>query len=54
MGSAPVSLCHNSSSPMPTDLQYFVSKWNASTLTERSAAQQHFRDLCPLGVLRHV
>ena len=31
---------------MPTDLQYFVSKWNASTHTEQAAAQSHFRDLC--------
>ena len=26
----------------------FVSKWRGSTLTERSAAQQHFLDLCDL------
>ena len=26
----------------------FISKWRASTLTERSAAQQHFLDLCEL------
>jgi hypothetical protein len=31
---------------MPIDLLNFVRKWNASTLTERSAAPQHFRDLC--------
>jgi len=36
---------------MPIDLLNFVRKWNASTLTERSAAPQHFRDLCEaLGV----
>lgn len=29
----------------------FVRKWNASELTERSASQQHFRDMCDaLGV----
>lgn len=26
----------------------FIAKWQASTLTERSAAQQHFLDLCEL------
>ncbi len=26
----------------------FISKWRASTLTERSASQQHFLDLCEL------
>ena len=36
---------------MPIDILNFVRKWNASTLTERSAAPQHFRDLCEaLGV----
>ncbi len=36
---------------MALDILSFVRKWNASTLTERSAAQQHFRDLCEaLGV----
>jgi hypothetical protein len=36
---------------MPLDLISFVRKWNASQLTERSSAQQHFRDLCEvLGV----
>jgi hypothetical protein len=36
---------------MPLDILPFVRKWNASQLTERSAAQQHFRDLCEaLGV----
>src|SRR5437016_5327439 len=39
-------VCHNSLSPMPIDLLNFVRKWNASSLTERSAASQHFRDLC--------
>jgi type II restriction/modification system DNA methylase subunit YeeA len=31
---------------MLIDLLNFVRKWNASQLTERSAAPQHFRDLC--------
>jgi hypothetical protein len=31
---------------MPLDILAFVRKWNASTLTERSGAPQHFRDLC--------
>jgi type II restriction/modification system DNA methylase subunit YeeA len=31
---------------MPIDILNFVRKWNASALTERSAASQHFRDLC--------
>ena len=36
---------------MPLDVLGFVRKWNASLLTERSAATQHFRDLCEvLGV----
>lgn len=36
---------------MPLDLVGFVRKWEASQLTERSAAPQHFRDLCEvLGV----
>jgi type II restriction/modification system DNA methylase subunit YeeA len=36
---------------MTQDIVSFVRKWNASTLTERSAYQQHFRDLCEaLGV----
>ena len=26
----------------------FINKWRASTLTERSASQQHFLDLCEL------
>lgn len=34
----------------------FIAKWQASTLTERAAAQTHFNDLCallgePTGVL---
>ena len=29
-------------------LYEFISKWRASTLTERSASQQHFLDLCEL------
>ena len=28
--------------------QEFINKWRASTLTERSASQQHFLDLCEL------
>jgi len=36
---------------MSQDIVSFVRKWNASQLTERSAAPQHFRDLCDaLGV----
>jgi hypothetical protein len=36
---------------MSLDILSFVRKWNASQLTERSAAPQHFRDLCDaLGV----
>jgi hypothetical protein len=38
---------------MATALGYFVSKWNASTLSERSAAQQHFRDLCEVLGVEH-
>ena len=26
----------------------FITKWRASTLTERSASHQHFLDLCEL------
>ena len=26
----------------------FVAKWSASTLSEKSACQQHFLDLCDL------
>lgn len=36
---------------MPISLTEFVSKWKAATLTERSASQQHFCDLC--DVLGH-
>ncbi len=32
--------------PSPIDLPTFIAKWQRSTLTERSAAQQHFLDLC--------
>ncbi len=36
---------------MPIDLLNFVRKWNANPGSERSHAQQHFRDLCEaLGV----
>ena len=36
---------------MPLDLTAFVRKWQASKLTEKSAAKDHFRDLCEvLGV----
>jgi hypothetical protein len=38
---------------MPIDLLNFVRKWNASTLTEKSAAQQHFRDLCEVLNVPH-
>jgi hypothetical protein len=33
---------------MPITLPEFVAKWQKSTLTERSAAQQHFLDLCEI------
>lgn len=32
--------------PAPLDLPAFIAKWERITLTERSAAQQHFLDLC--------
>ncbi len=32
--------------PSHLDLPTFITKWQRSTLTERSAAQQHFLDLC--------
>jgi type II restriction/modification system DNA methylase subunit YeeA len=32
--------------PMPLSLAEFVTRWKASTLTERAAAQSHFNDLC--------
>jgi len=32
--------------PSHLDLPTFIAKWQRSTLTERSAAQQHFLDLC--------
>jgi len=32
--------------PSYLDLPTFIAKWQCSTLTERSAAQQHFLDLC--------
>src|ERR1700743_2037932 len=36
---------------MPHDLTSFAIKWQQTQLTERSAYQQHFRDLCEaLGV----
>ena len=31
---------------MPLSLPEFVTRWKASTLTERAAAQTHFIDLC--------
>jgi hypothetical protein len=37
---------------MPLSLAEFVTRWKASTLTERSAAQSHFIDLC--DVLRQT
>jgi hypothetical protein len=33
---------------MRMNLSEFLTKWSRSTLTERSAAQQHFLDLCAL------
>ena len=38
---------------MPIDLLNFVRKWNASTLPERSAATQRFRDLCEVLDVPH-
>lgn len=38
---------------MPTDLPYFVSKWNASSRPEESAAHDHFRDLCEVLHVPH-
>ncbi|SEG12687.1 hypothetical protein SAMN05421819_1877 [Bryocella elongata] len=36
---------------MPLDLTTFAIKWQQTQLTEKSAYQQHFRDLCEaLGV----
>lgn len=32
--------------PSHLDLPTFIAKWQRSALTERSAAQQHFLDLC--------
>jgi len=32
--------------PVQIDLPTFIAKWQRSALTERSAAQQHFLDLC--------
>jgi type II restriction/modification system DNA methylase subunit YeeA len=32
--------------PMPLTLPEYVTRWKASTLTERAAAQSHFIDLC--------
>ena len=34
--------------PAPLDVPTFVARWQAVTLTERSAAQSHFIDLCDL------
>jgi hypothetical protein len=31
---------------MPLSLPEYVTRWKASTLTERAAAQSHFIDLC--------
>jgi type II restriction/modification system DNA methylase subunit YeeA len=33
---------------MPISLPDFIARWQASTLSERSAAQSHFNDLCDL------
>ena len=30
------------------NLEHFISKWQKSTLKERSASQEHFLDLCHL------
>jgi len=35
-------------SPLPVTPQQFIAKWQAATLSERSACQQHFLDLCDL------
>ena len=35
-------------SPAVPDPQEFVAKWRTTTLSERSAYQQHFLDLCRL------
>ena len=39
-----------------TDLtpQAFAEKWGKSKLSERSASQQHFLDLCQSGLLRRM
>lgn len=39
---------HHSLFPMPISPQQFVHKWRGVTLKERSAAQEHFLDLCHL------
>jgi len=31
---------------MPMNVHEFIWKWSHSALTERSASQQHFADLC--------
>jgi hypothetical protein len=33
---------------MPISLPDFIARWQAATLSERSAAQSHFNDLCDL------
>jgi hypothetical protein len=33
---------------MPVSLPDFIARWQASTLSERSASQSHFNDLCDL------
>jgi hypothetical protein len=38
-------LCHNSAGMTVTE---FIAKWRRVNLTERSASQQHFLDLCAL------
>jgi type II restriction/modification system DNA methylase subunit YeeA len=39
--------------PMPLSLAEFVTRWKASTLTERAAAQSHFIDLCEVLLQPH-
>ena len=39
------ALCDVNASMLATD---FIAKWRAADLTERAAAQSHFRDLCEL------
>jgi len=36
------------------DLPTFIARWQRSTLTERSATQQHFLDLCVVPGRAHA